>query len=205
MTFAIEFPDYPSADLPSTPSHWIDRSWHNEPCPSFQIGEADGLVVFVDYIEADKREFPEFPRFSVHGLSQDGQFLPGGCELLASDDWAAVLAFVASHERLARMREGTLTREDAETLLREEESAERPCPDMLRYLRRVLSGEALQFSDFQASGRNVGLKRLYAEGLEIERFGSGWCLTIANLQHVETLEQLERRLFDWARGEGYFQ
>ena len=30
MTYATEFPDYPSASLPAIPNEWSDASYHND-------------------------------------------------------------------------------------------------------------------------------------------------------------------------------
>lgn len=94
----VEFPDYDPSTLPSIPPHWVDRSWHNEPCPSFQIGEGQGLIVFIDYADPAQREHPETVRFSVHGLDEKGMFPAEPIILLEGDDWEAVLAAVMAHQ-----------------------------------------------------------------------------------------------------------
>lgn len=101
MTFATEFPDYPAADLPPIPAHWVDSSWRNEQCPHWAIG--DSLLVFVDYPEAAEREFPESPRFTVHRLV-NGMFPEGDSVVFSGDDWADVLAVVAWSENGSPMR-----------------------------------------------------------------------------------------------------
>lgn len=93
---AREFPDYDPADLPAIPADWLDISWHNDACPSWQIDSATlPLFVYVDYADATRREFPEISRFSVHW--------EGDC-LFESDDWNAILVFVAA--RLIQIQKG---------------------------------------------------------------------------------------------------
>lgn len=131
---AREFPDYPIASLPPIPAHWVDRSWHNEPCPTFQIGEADGQIVFIDFPDPAVREFPEMKRFTVHNLDQNGQ-LGTDSMGLETDDWAEVLAEVESNERLGRLRSDTLTAEDIAAFMAENDAAEKPCPDFHQFLQ----------------------------------------------------------------------
>jgi hypothetical protein len=85
MTYAIEFPDFPAADLPAIPAGWQDHSWHNDACPRFHVGE---LAVFIDYLNPHYSENEFAPRFSV-------QHIEDCVELFASDDWNDVLSFVA--------------------------------------------------------------------------------------------------------------
>lgn len=90
MTFRKEFPDYDAATLPAIPDSWTDQSWHNDTCPSFCTG--NGVVVFVDYGDTAKREFSDGVRFTVH---TDPEMTNSNDVLLETDDWAAVLTFVA--------------------------------------------------------------------------------------------------------------
>jgi hypothetical protein len=84
MTYAIEFPDFPAADLPAIPADWSDQSWRQDACPCFHIGS---LAVFIDYLNPHYSENEFAPRFSVQGIDN--------ClELFASNDWQAVLDFV---------------------------------------------------------------------------------------------------------------
>jgi len=99
MTYRTEFPDFDPATLPEIPADWRDRSWHNETCPSFKTPR--GFIVWIDYAEPADSEWPElrrsgdYLRFNVH--LDGGQCLE---EVFASDDWAAVLAFIAAAELL---------------------------------------------------------------------------------------------------------
>jgi len=92
--YRTEFPDieFELDTMPAIPSAWLDTSWHNDSCPSFQCG---ALRIFVDYANAEDREVPEAPRYSVHLWEGD---YPA---LLATDDWQAVLDFVVAHEGAA--------------------------------------------------------------------------------------------------------
>lgn len=88
--FREEFPNFAPATLPDIPAEWKDRSWHNDLCPSWNTGR--GVIVYVDFRDPDQREL-DGPRFMVTGDFE-------GCghnePLIETDDWQAVLAFVAN-------------------------------------------------------------------------------------------------------------
>ena len=86
------FPDYPTADLPPIPSHWLDSSWHNDACPSFTVA---GLHVFVDYADPAKRELVGEPRFTV--TTEDASKMSCVSVVIATDDWQAVIDAVDDH------------------------------------------------------------------------------------------------------------
>jgi hypothetical protein len=87
MSFQSEFPDFAPATMPAIPAGWADESWHNDTCPRFLTG--NGFTVFVDYADEALREFDGGARFAVQPEAS--------CEnLLETDDWDAVLAFVAA-------------------------------------------------------------------------------------------------------------
>jgi len=84
MTIAYEFPDFDLASLPQIPSSWIDVSWHNDCCPSWQV--TANLVVFVDYADPQEREI-NGKRYAVNDIET--------CQcLFQSDSWNDVLAFI---------------------------------------------------------------------------------------------------------------
>lgn len=87
MTYREEFPDFEPETLPAIPTCWTDISWRNDACPTFETNT--GFHVMVDYLDAERRELPDLPRFCVvnHGLE-------GSTCLLATDDWTEVLAFL---------------------------------------------------------------------------------------------------------------
>ncbi len=85
---ATEFPDYPAADLPVMPEGFADTSWGNDTCPSMIRGD---LIIFCDYVDPDKREWIDGPRFVVRDHS--GNDLRADV-LFMSDEWADVLAFL---------------------------------------------------------------------------------------------------------------
>lgn len=93
LTFRTEFPDFDPATMPAIPAGWVDQSWHNDACPSFDTGT--GMLVSVDYAERADREIEEGERFVVMAADCD--------VLLATDDWAVVLAFVARGPNFAAM------------------------------------------------------------------------------------------------------
>jgi hypothetical protein len=94
--FTREFPDFPAADMPAIPAGFEDVSWHNDSCPSF-MNEAAGLILFVDFADTAKREYPETTRFNVN-VWEDGNT---GIEVVASDEWQVVLDAIAARAKLA--------------------------------------------------------------------------------------------------------
>jgi hypothetical protein len=92
--FEEEFPDFDPTTMPSIPAGWTDQSWHNDSCPSFNTGK--GVSVFVDYADVSLREVQDdYPRFSV--MCESGRDdIP--VELLSTNDWDEVLAFVAARQ-----------------------------------------------------------------------------------------------------------
>ena len=79
-----QFPDF---ELGVTiPPGWIDTSYRNDVCPSFQVGR---FQIWVDYIEPDRREMEEWPRFAITRLDSDEQWVE---DIMASDDFEAIKA-----------------------------------------------------------------------------------------------------------------
>lgn len=64
-----------------------DTSWGNDQCPSFTC---DVFVLWIDYPERERREFRCNPRFMI---------TDEGNEVLSTDDWADVVAFVNDGKR----------------------------------------------------------------------------------------------------------
>jgi len=95
MAFQEEFPDYPVAQMPIIPAGWRDTSWRNDQCPSFT---AHGVQVFIDFADPNEREFPESPRFIV---SADPEVHDHNEPLMETDDWQAVLDYVAAEKVVA--------------------------------------------------------------------------------------------------------
>lgn len=90
---AAEFPDYELATLPDIPAGWDESSWHNDVCPSF-LARDERLLIFVDYDDAEAREWPESFRFSVSHIDKEADIHP----LLESNDWQEVTSFVEAWE-----------------------------------------------------------------------------------------------------------
>jgi len=90
MTYRTEFPDFPEADMPAIPQGFEDRSWKNDACPYF-VNPKLGLGLWIDYVDAETREFPELQRFSVYRVDADGAHKEPD-PVVATDDWNAVLA-----------------------------------------------------------------------------------------------------------------
>lgn len=94
--YTAEFPDFPPADMPQIPAGFADQSWRNDACPSF-VNAALAASVWIDYADAEKREFPESKRFSLHRVEIDGEGQPGAtlAVLAVSDSWPDILAAIA--------------------------------------------------------------------------------------------------------------
>jgi hypothetical protein len=63
--YKSEFPNYD--DILIFPEGWVDTSWHNDACPSFE--KAFGNVkyrIFCDYKDMEARENPSWTRFGVY-------------------------------------------------------------------------------------------------------------------------------------------
>lgn len=92
MTYAYEFPDMPAADMPDLPAGWFDTSWHNDACPSYT--SPDGVVIWIDYADPDRREFDGHGRFSITYLDLDGCHMDG-TTMLDFETFDAALAHAA--------------------------------------------------------------------------------------------------------------
>lgn len=88
-TYRTEFPDFDPATMPIIPA-WLDTSWHNDTCPSFQ---SETVRIFIDYADPQQREIAESVRYSVH--ANDNAMAD---VLFYADDWLAILAFVDAYE-----------------------------------------------------------------------------------------------------------
>jgi hypothetical protein len=80
--FASAFPDFDVSTLPTIPADWVDISYRNDSCPSWQAGP---YVVFIDYADEELRE-NEGARFIV---MQDDRAVHEG------EDWLGTLAAIA--------------------------------------------------------------------------------------------------------------
>jgi hypothetical protein len=87
--FRHHFPDYPESDLPEIPEHWNDQSSDCVLHPSWVVGH---MRIFVGHVDPKLREDPEWPRFSV--CDERVHWMD---ELLGTDDWDEVLAFVEAN------------------------------------------------------------------------------------------------------------
>lgn len=106
MTYQTEFPDIPAADMPDIPKTWRDVSWHNDACPCFEFmaaGAGDSnyqsAVVWIAERDPALREFQNGKRFLITYYT-DGRL---DClDVLETDDWTAVLAYVAARETIGQ-------------------------------------------------------------------------------------------------------
>jgi hypothetical protein len=63
--YKSEFPSYD--DTLIFPEGWVDVSWHNDACPSFEKVFWNGRYrIFCDYIDMQKRDCPDWTRFGVY-------------------------------------------------------------------------------------------------------------------------------------------
>lgn len=98
-TMAGEFGDFDQGTLPpDLPPSWSDVSWHNDACPAFETPE--GVHVFCDYPEPDRRETADGRRYSAYAMYGEPGDWQAGCDEsvipgVSSDDFADVLAYVA--------------------------------------------------------------------------------------------------------------
>ena len=88
MTYRSEFPDFPAGDMPAIPDGFEDVSWHNDAMPRF---EGHGVRIWVDYADKTLREYEDGARFSVCKIEDEND----SRAYLSTDEWAAVLAFIA--------------------------------------------------------------------------------------------------------------
>jgi hypothetical protein len=91
MTYQTEFPDFSPSTLPAIPEGWTDTSWHNDACPSFNTGK--GVIVFIDFEDPADRE-SEGSEHRFH-IMADPEVADHNEDLFASNDWDAILHFVA--------------------------------------------------------------------------------------------------------------
>lgn len=86
------FPDYPMESLPTVPARFVDSSWRNDTCPSFDLGR--GLQVYCDYPNHGDREVPGGNRYTVVQWADSGE-----SELvLYTDSWEDVV-YTADYDR----------------------------------------------------------------------------------------------------------
>lgn len=95
------FPDFDIATLPAIPADWTDSSWRNDTCPSFCAIDHQGsdwwnLAVYIDYADPAAREIGQTERFTV--LFSHHLIDASPVDVLSTDDWNAVLAFVAGFD-----------------------------------------------------------------------------------------------------------
>lgn len=63
---AKEFRDFPAETIPyGIPHFMMCGAWHNDTCPIWRTAD-DRLVLGVDFVDRELREFPECHRFGVH-------------------------------------------------------------------------------------------------------------------------------------------
>ena len=83
MQLLEAFPDYPIDSLPPLPPGWEPTHWRNNSCPSWAAG---GVTLWIDYPDAAQREVDGMQRFALSDTD--------GNDLLQTDDWRDVLAYL---------------------------------------------------------------------------------------------------------------
>jgi hypothetical protein len=92
--YRTEFPDFDPATMPVWPEGAVDTSWHNEACPSIEL---NGYTIYIDYADAQQREWDALPRFSILAAEDEH----GDVEaVLHTDSWDEVLNFCANAPEL---------------------------------------------------------------------------------------------------------
>jgi hypothetical protein len=82
MTYKIEFPDYD--DTLSLPEGWIDTSWHNDVCPSFEKTFGDTTFrLWCDYVDPERQEMHGAMRFVIYTVDEINYKYIGQTDTLA--------------------------------------------------------------------------------------------------------------------------
>jgi hypothetical protein len=91
MNYAEEFPEF-ILDV-EIPAGFIDNSWHNNamPCWVKELPDQHMLVLWIDYADQTKRDFPHNARFVVHITDIH---MTDVYDNFATDDYAAALAWI---------------------------------------------------------------------------------------------------------------
>lgn len=93
QTYLTEFANFPvdPVCIALLGMGFVDASWHNDSCPSF---EGFDLKVWVEYADPEQREFgPDAERFGI-SYASDGQ---ESGSMLSTNEWNEVLGFIASY------------------------------------------------------------------------------------------------------------
>jgi hypothetical protein len=69
MNYKNEFPNYD--DTINMPEGWIDTSWHNDACPSFEKTFGDTTFrLWCDYVDPERREMHGAMRFVIYTVDE---------------------------------------------------------------------------------------------------------------------------------------
>ena len=83
------FPGFPLDSIPADIPAWLEpRPWPYDTCPAWMTAD-EAIAVWIDWPHRADRDRPHAPRFAVEDMR-------GGFDLLETDDWSAVLAFLAT-------------------------------------------------------------------------------------------------------------
>jgi hypothetical protein len=101
-----EFPDF-NEELPVIEG-FEDQSWHNDACPCL-INETMHLILYVDYDDFDKCEFPDarksgdMKKYHLMSLTEDNQVMdpPEAADIMETNDLAEIIAEVDRRRELA--------------------------------------------------------------------------------------------------------
>lgn len=100
QSYQIEFPDFPVSTMPDVPNDYADVSWRNDMSPCFaRVHGSNEVRIWIDYPEANDREFPEMKRFSVT-LTRDCENTNEPVKTLETDDWSVAVETALLYENI---------------------------------------------------------------------------------------------------------
>lgn len=150
ISWRTAFPDFPADGIPPMGPEWIDVSYGNDVCPSFQI-PGGFAQVFVDYPNPVDREIQTCARYTVLLANEHGE-TDHAEAAFACDEWMFVTNFVdeanaagggrAGVETAAGIIRGRLLQtrvDDARLAIAENDAAPVPCPDLERAMLDVVA------------------------------------------------------------------
>ena len=92
MTYRQAFPDFDHE--PAIPADFVDVSWKNDACPSWQLGAEFGTQVYVNYKDKALREFEAYCFVLAYPPNGDT------VELYVGDDLEEAIRVARFHESL---------------------------------------------------------------------------------------------------------
>lgn len=94
--YSVEFPGFGELDI-EIPVGFVDASWKNDACPCFIDYQKD-ICLWIDHKNPAERDIEDTPRFSVTRLEGGQHPVIGDNNLVASDDWNEIVAFIDAYK-----------------------------------------------------------------------------------------------------------